>query len=152
MLYQLIKSILILCIISATTGATFYVFNYDFWKGFLLATVLQVILFNIIKYFRNGYIMIKAKELDLEQIKQFDKQGMELKCAHCNALTYVPIRFDEQNVFDCPACGESNSIYVNVTVARETTALNMDAITSKLIVDDEEKAKDEIIIESTKNE
>ena len=43
----------------------------------------------------------------MREIESFEKQGMELSCAHCKAESYVPIRFDEQNAHfnsehDCP--------------------------------------------------
>lgn len=74
------------------------------------------------------------------EVEAFAKQGMELKCAHCNTLSFVPIRFDQHNTFDCPNCNSSNAVYVNVTVARETAMLGKKSIRTSSINDDESVA------------
>jgi len=120
--------------------------------GFVGTMTIQIIIFNIFKYMRDGYMTVRLKELQVQEIQSIEKQGIELSCAHCKAETYVPIRFDEQNQFKCPECGNDNSIYVNITVARETTSLNIDSITKRLLVDDEERVKDSIRITGSKDE
>lgn len=148
MFIQLFRGIIILSTISSLGGALAYGIGVAFWQGFAFTSVIQIILFNVGRHIRTGYLASKTRELELEEIKSFEKQGMELTCAHCRSNVFVPIRFDQQNAFQCPECGEHNAIYVNVTVARETTPLNVDAITSKLIIDEEEKVKDEMRITS----
>ena len=148
MYIQLLRGLIILSTISSLGGVLAWGMTFPFWQGFALTSVLQIVLFNIVRYIRSGYLASRARELELEEIKSFEKQGMELSCAHCRAKVFVPIRFDQQNSFQCPECEEHNAIYVNVTVARETTPLNVEAITSKLIIDEEEKLKDEMRIVS----
>ena len=148
MFTQLLRGLIILSTVSSLGGLLAYSINIPFWQGFAFTGVIQVVLFNIVRYVRSGYLVSKTRELELEEIRSFEKQGMELSCAHCRTNAFVPIRFDQQNAFQCPECGEHNAIYVNVTVARETTPLNVDAITSKLIIDEEEKVKDEMRITS----
>ena len=152
MLFQFLRGVITLTIISALGGGVSFSLNFGFLSGFILTIVLQIILFNTVKYFRDGHVSMRIREIELEEIKSFEKQGMELDCAHCREPVFVPIRFDEQNGFDCPKCEKTNAIYVNVTVARETTPLNIDAITTKLIVDEEEKIKDEMLITGNLNE
>lgn len=48
-------------------------------------------------------------------------QGTDVTCAHCNAAAFIPIRFDDDNSFNCEVCGKSNSVYVDVTTAQKTT-------------------------------
>lgn len=151
MLWNVIRSILIISTISCIVGGLFYVAGMAPEKGAVLGLLTQIIIYNIVRHYKESSIVVKMKELETDQIREFSKQGMELQCAHCKAEVFVPIRFDVENSFQCPACSNSNSIYVNVTVARETTPLNVDAITSKLIIDDEQRVKDEIIIQGGKD-
>lgn len=141
-----------MCVVSALGAGAFYAAGYSPIAGFVGVFTTQVIIFNIARYVRDGYVSVQMKELQVREIESFEKQGMDLSCAHCKAESYVPIRFDEQNEFTCEHCGKQNSIYVNVTVARETTALNMDSITKRLLIDDEERVKDSIRITSEKDD
>ena len=141
-----------MCLVSALGSGAAYASGHSPVAGFVGVFTLQVILFNIARYVREGYMRVQMKELQVREVESFEKQGMDLSCAHCKAESYVPIRFDEQNQFTCEHCGKQNSIYVNVTVARETTALNMDSITKRLLIDEEERVKDSIRITSEKND
>ena len=135
---------MILCVVGSIGSVIAYSLSYSMIKGFLLTLVVQLVLYNMFKYTRDGWMTVKIKQLELEEIKSFEKQGMELECAHCRHVTYVPIRFDQQNILDCPECNKNNAIYLNVTVARETVPLNTEAITTRLLIDEEERIKQTI--------
>lgn len=148
MIPSILRSLLITVIIGLGFGGLMYFFipePISFYRGTIGGIVFQIIVYNIIRYFRSGMLRVRLKELEVEQLKQYDKQGMELQCAHCKHLTYVPVRFDQDNNFTCDACGENNAIYVNVTVARETTQLDLKSVTSKLIVDERDNAKKKLL-------
>tara|TARA_B100001123_G_C15331728_1_gene1031444 strand:- start:2509 stop:2967 length:459 start_codon:yes stop_codon:yes gene_type:complete len=152
MVYQFLRGVFVTSVISGIFGALAYSTGYSFLNAFVFTFTIQIIIFNIVKYIRDGFVITKSKELEVQKIREFTKQSMELSCAHCNAKAIVPIRLDRENAFECPTCGKGNSLYINVTVARETTPLNLQAITTKMIIDEEQKAKDEIIIEGSKND
>lgn len=140
-----------MALVGSIGGGLMYLFipeTTSFYRGFAGAFALQVVIYNIIRYFRNGAIMTRFRELEIEEIRQYDKQGMELQCAHCKHITYVPIRFDQDNDFTCPECDKSNAIYVNVTVARQTTNLDLKAISAKLIEDDKDSAEQTILYDN----
>ena len=152
MLVNLLKSVVLMCAVSMLGAGACYAFGVSPIAGFVGVFTLQIILFNCVRYIRESYMAVRIQELQTQEIESMEKQGMELACAHCKAESFVPIRFDEQNEFKCENCGENNTIYVNVTVARETTSLNMDSITRRLLIDDEERAKDAILITGSKDE
>ena len=152
MFWGVLRSILIIVLFSVATAGLFYLADMSPVKGCVIAVLTQIVIYNIIRQYRSGVFEVRLKELETEQIAEFGKQGMELQCAACKSSVHVPIRFDVTNSFICPECSSNNSIYVNITVAQETTPLNVEAITSKLIIDDEEKVKDEIIIQGGRDE
>lgn len=138
--------------IGAVGAAFAYSVDYSYYKGFAFTVVAQLLVYNLFKYMRDGYMTVRMREIEMEEIKSFEKQGMDLECAHCRDVAYVPIRFDQQNVFECPACGKTNSVYLNVTVARETTPLNTEAVTTRLLIDEEERVKQSIRESNDTNE
>ncbi len=147
-----LRSLSILLAISAAVGYITYELMYGFTVGFISALLIQLFTFNIAKYIRDALITVRIKALQVEEIKSFEQQGIELNCAHCKEPVFVPIRLDQQNSFDCPGCSKPNAVYVNMTVARETDTINMDAITTRLLIDDEERVKDEIRISGSREE
>ena len=152
MFWSVLRSILIIILIAALTAGLFFIADMAPLKGAVIAILTQIVIYNIIRQYKSGVLQIRLREIETEQIAEFGKQGMELQCAACKHSVHVPIRFDVTNSFICPKCNINNSIYVNITVAQDTTPLNVEAITSKLIIDDEEKVKDEIIIQGGKDE
>ena len=91
---------------------------------------------NLFVFCKLVLVATKMKQLQIDEVEAFSRQGLELKCAHCNNSSFVPIRLDEHNTYACPHCNKSNSIYINVTVARETTMLNSPSITTSTPGDD----------------
>jgi hypothetical protein len=83
----------------------------------------------------NKMINEETKRLEL-----YAMQGTDVTCAHCNASAYIPVRFDDDNSFDCEVCGKSNSVYVDVTTAQKTT---VGADTSKINKIIEDISKDD---------
>lgn len=142
------KSIAIICVVSVVAAAIANpVFGADYLKTFVAVTAVQLVLGFIASAIKDAMTTIRIKELQVQELESFAKQGMELKCAHCNTTSFVPIRLDEHNTFDCPNCNSANAIYVNVTVARETSMMNQNSIRSSSINDDES-----IAIRSIKDE
>lgn len=66
---------------------------------------------------------------ETKRLELYAMQGTDVTCAHCNAAAFVPVRFDEDNSFDCDVCGKSNSVYIDVTTTQKTT---VGADTSKI--------------------
>jgi phage FluMu protein Com len=143
-----LKSILIVCVVSAICAAIANpVFGIEYHKTFTASIAIQFVIGFIASAIRDALTTTKLKELQVMEIESYAKQGMELKCAHCNTVSFVPIRFDEHNTFDCPQCNSANAVYVKVTVARETSMMNNKPVSVSSINDDES-----IAIRSIKDE
>ncbi len=138
-MYNIIRSLLIVAVVSSTVAGIFYLLDYSFINVFLITSVSQLILGFAVSTIRDAYININQKRLETEQIKHFARQGAELQCAFCNTRVFAPIRLDEDNEFKCPSCENLNSVYVNITVARSTHPLDANPLTTFSIVDEEEE-------------
>ena len=75
--------------------------------------------------------ILESRMMDEEtkRLELYAMQGTDVTCAHCNAAAFVPVRFDEDNSFDCDVCGKSNSVYIDVTTTQKPT---VGADTSKI--------------------
>ena len=138
------RSLSLLLCISAAVGYVVYELGYSFYAGSVAALLIQLLVFNVFKFIRNALLTVKLKELQIEELQSFERQGVELNCAYCKEPVFSPIRLDQQNSFKCPACDKTNAVYINMTVAQETDSINMESLTTQLLIDDEERAKDAI--------
>ena len=117
-------------------------FEQDAVMWFVVSFLGQFVLF----YMWNSYVSYKLN-LDInrqetERIKAFESQGVDVKCAHCNSVNYIPIRMDEDNGFECAACGKTNAVYVDVTVAQQTEFIDKRKVLNT-ITEGKEDATDE---------
>jgi len=150
MLYVIIKSILVISLVASCISWFAYSINMDPIPVFIMTIVVQILLYNIYRAITDRISAIKMREIQLQEIKNFNMQGLELSCAHCRHTTFAPIRFDQVNSFSCPECNKPNAVYLNVTVAQETTPLDMESITTKLLIDEEQRVKDSILTSDKK--
>jgi phage FluMu protein Com len=104
---------------------------------FIIATACQLVLGFIMSSVKSAIVTTKMKQLQVDEVEAFSKQGLDLKCAHCGNASFVPIRLDEHNTYACPHCTKTNSIYIKVTIARETTMINSPSITTSSVSDGE---------------
>lgn len=121
-------------------------YNANYIAVFLISMIVQFALGFIIASIRDPYLKIQSEKIENERMNLLNQQGLELKCAHCSSSSFVPIRLDEHNNYTCPHCNNSNAVYMNVTVARETSMLNVGRLTTNSI-DDES-----IVIEQLRHE
>ena len=63
----------------------------------------------------------KMMDEETKRLELYSMQGTDVTCAHCNAAAFIPVRFDDDNSFDCEVCGKPNSVYVDVTTTQKTT-------------------------------
>jgi hypothetical protein len=65
-------------------------------------------------------IRSKLEEEETERARLYESQGVSSQCAYCNAINFIPIRLDEDNEYKCTECDNTNSVYVQITTARQT--------------------------------
>lgn len=102
----------------------------DFIKGFLAATFIQVIFYNVYK----TIIEFIAIRLQLEKIKEFSKQGMEVKCpCYLEKKMFVPIDLNNSNVFNCKECDKTVSVDITAKTFMQTDMIDLDKADENLI-------------------
>jgi hypothetical protein len=110
--------------------------GFNPYKVFVVVLILQIAISFIIKQIQVAYTTVRIREVELAKITEFSKQGLELECAYCGTINYIPLRFDQDNNFTCEKCNKDNSIYINVTTAQITSPLNISQITSTSFKDE----------------
>ncbi len=103
-------------IISSTAAGCLYFLGISFWPMFGLVNLIQLIGGNM--YYR--YIEYKVTSdhelIHNERIKEYSKQGINCVCPDesCSHVSYVPIRFDIENMYECLKCNKPIKVYVGV--------------------------------------
>ena len=115
MMAQIIRSLLILTLISCSVGGIFYFFNdtfSSFLKGTILALGVQVIFFflynNILRFIAR--MNIEKEALQLAQLAE--KNKIFIECQGCKTTNSVNIDLSRENNFSCTNCGAENKINI----------------------------------------
>lgn len=108
-------SLVITSIISAILGFSFYLLNWGFWKGFVLAFAIQTVGYTLYSKIKDKQTLIEFQKIEL--IKK-NNQIIQLNCSHCKKPTVVPIMLNKENRFICPHCNESNLVIIQYSVAQ----------------------------------
>lgn len=127
---SIVRSLSTMLSICAVCSTVAYFQQYNYVMVFVITFVLQLAAGMIVSSIREPLIATKMEQIENERISLLAQQGLELKCAHCSNSSFVPIRLDEHNNYDCPHCTQPNAVYLNVTVARETNMLNVGRLTT----------------------
>jgi hypothetical protein len=126
----MLKPILILCVISTVSSLVFSNTSLDFLKGFILSSLIQIIFYNVYK----NVIEYFALKLQVEKIKEFSKQGMEVKCpCYLEKKMFVPIELNGVNIFNCKECDRSISVDLTAKTFMQTDMLDLDKADENLI-------------------
>ena len=141
---RLLKSLFLVGVVSSIGGLISQYYGYDFWYAFALITVVQIVISYCFNTTVSAYAALKNKALENERLKLYSMQSAELKCAFCGEVSVVPIRLDIDNEYHCPSCNERNSVYLNLTVARSTTPMSVNPLTTSIINDDEDAVLEQI--------
>ena len=124
MVGKLTRSILItLGISTLLSGLSLYA-GYSFWLSFLTVTVIQFGLWNLIQYILEWRTTIKLRDIESNMLIELNKQVVNIPCIHCKTVNTIPIRFDQNNEFQCTDCDRTNSVYIEVEVAAKTEIID----------------------------
>jgi hypothetical protein len=136
-LKNIIKSTLMVTIISAIGALGFHLFNINFWASFLLLFVIQYVVFSFISTTINNYYtqLTRQKELDmLEPLSTF------LECAYCkmiNLMTFLPDQ-TERIELECEFCNKKNLVSISFNVARLTEPVNIPDVARIPLIDEKQ--------------
>jgi uncharacterized protein (UPF0212 family) len=129
-LLGLLFPLIILTVVSITASVIFLGFGIKFWLSFVIATLAQIIIYNVFRAILDAVVILKDKKLENERIKEFSYQGLEVTCP-CNKkhIDFVPIRLNTPNMYKCGECDKSVSVYINAETALQTEPINNTDIT-----------------------
>lgn len=129
MIKQILLSLVKTCAVSAIIATIgWYVFQLNFIECAVVAFVSQIVIFYMWNTYAEYKLRINQSIQETARIQSYDMQGVDVQCAHCRSMSFIPIRFDEDNAYVCDSCGETNSIYVDITVAQSADKLNKKSI------------------------
>ena len=125
---EILKSILILTLVSTFVSGCFYFLNFSFWPVFGLSFIFQIFIFNLFNNWKKQQAEIEFESILNERIKEFSKQGIECVCPdeNCNETTFVPITLNSDNLYDCPKCKKEIKVLIGVKTFLKTTPVDED--------------------------
>ena len=81
-------------------------------------------------------LRIRIEQEQTKQAEFFTKQGVDVSCAHCNALNFIPISMEQENEFNCASCNKENAVYIDITVAQKTDIIDKQNLTVNSYIKD----------------
>ena len=124
-----------LIIAGILTSIINYFTGADVIETFTALVCIQFVVSYVWKSIARFLLESRMMNEETKRLELYAMQGTDVTCAHCNASAFIPVRFDDDNSFDCEVCGKSNSVYVDVTTAQKTTVGADTSKISKIIED-----------------
>jgi predicted membrane protein len=130
MVFTILKPLLILISVSTAISLLFCDNTLSFIKYFVGASLAQFVIYNLY----TKYLEIVAEKIKNERIKEFSKQGLDVKCpCYLEKSMFVPIQLGEDNSFKCGECDKFISVDVNVRTFCQTDIIDLDNAEAQLI-------------------
>lgn len=116
-------SLLITSLISLSVGIGGFLLTGQFWGFFLLAFVLQFVIFAVVNTFLIRKDQIEGTRLINQQLEAVSKHTLKLSCTYCKTLNLVPITLNQENRFKCESCNQVNGVKMQFFATQITTPL-----------------------------
>ena len=142
---SIIRSLLITMCVSGMLASVCWSSGFDFWKSFMIVTIIQVFLSWCVKTTLTYMHNYRDKQMNLEFIREYSKQSVVVGCSYCSVENTAPVRFDRDNDFVCINCGKENALYVNITATQKTTPYTNGKFLVNTMNDDEQRAIDSFL-------
>ena len=121
MIKDIFKSITITMVVAIIIAATcYYTLGYNYINTFICSILIQIVIFYIWNSILSFIMRVNLEKQETIRIEQYEKQGVEVNCAHCNALNFIPVSINDDNNFNCVQCEKTNAVYIDVTVAQKS--------------------------------
>lgn len=123
-----IKPILKLTFISSIVAICCYYLGLKIIPTFVLATVIQFVLWSLFKYWVDSRTQITIERLVNERVKEFRMQSLDCTCPdeNCNFVTSVPVVINDTNIYECPKCKKEIKVYIGNKTFLVTTPIDGD--------------------------
>ena len=123
MMTQIVKSLLILILISSSMSGIiflFYPYLTTFIKVFIATTGIQIFFFllynNILRYIAR--LSLEKDALQLSQLAETNR--IFAQCQSCKAMNNVSVTLSEENEFECDECAAPNKIIIDISTVVPT--------------------------------
>lgn len=116
-------SLLITTLISLGVGIGGSLITGQFWGFFLLAFVLQFVIFAIVNTFLIRKDQTEGTRLINQQLEAVSKHVLKLSCAYCKTINVVPVVLNQENRFKCESCNQVNGVKMQFFATQITTPL-----------------------------
>lgn len=116
-------SLLITSLISLGVGIGGFLIMGQFWGFFLLAFILQFVLFAIVNTVLIRKDQTEGTKLINQQLEAVSKHTLKLSCAYCQTLNLVPVTLNQENRFKCESCNQVNGIKMQFFATQITVPL-----------------------------
>lgn len=145
MIKDIIKSLLLTILVALFfTACGYYIFNLDILNTFVCSILVQIIVFYLWNSILGAVVRINLEKQETQRIEQYEKQGVDVSCAHCNAMNFIPIRVNDENSFNCTQCDKPNSVYVDITVAQKADLIGRDSLSIETYIKDKVDAANKL--------
>jgi hypothetical protein len=124
-MFNIVKSLVTVLIVSGLIATcSNYFFNSPYLGVFVLSTIIQI----AASWYITTYTQFRQRQAVLNQqtelISQIETEGTTAPCAYCGGENLIPISSDGDNDFECIHCGETNGVYVSITIAQKTVPVD----------------------------
>ena len=116
----LLTSILLVSAVSTACGLFLSELGVSFWKSFIFALIVQIVGWNMFTAYQKSKIVRAQQEIEKEYARSLSKQQIEIPCAACNHVQLHLVDLNSDNMFECEACNQKNSLYINIESAAMT--------------------------------
>ena len=116
-------SLTITAIISSLIGIVGYLLTYYFWAWFIIAFIVQIILFAIYNTLLIRKDRIEYAKIVNDQLNAIGKYNIQISCAYCKQNNTVPIVLNQENRFECEYCRQISGIRMQFISTQLTTPL-----------------------------
>ena len=131
MLKNIIKAILVLLFISAATVYPFTSTWQGLVRGMVACIVLQIVIYNIYKGFRDVYL----EKVKNEREKQLANRGTYVTCP-CprEKRDFIPVSFTEDNNYTCLHCNKRVAVTCEIKTFLTTEPLPLEGAAEALLL------------------
>ena len=127
MMLSIARSLLVLITLSTCAAFMFSNNAWGFARVFAIASIVQVVLYNIYRQ----VVVLFAEKLANDRISEYTKQGVEVTCPCSRAIkNLIPIQLNTDNSYKCLDCARNVTVNVEVKTFLETQPVDLDKSTA----------------------
>jgi hypothetical protein len=118
---NIIKSVITTFVVSTAITLLLLPVQPHYAIVFVLATIIQFVIFYIIGSIMEYIGEIKLKEINAFRLSELSKQSMQVECPCFKKVKeFVPINLNAKNTYKCSECDKTNTVLITIETAHTT--------------------------------